>query len=216
VLVRTRVYIDGFNFYFAAFKHGRFSDYRWLDLPRFADNVLRGHRIEHVRYFTARVQPRPWKPDDLSQCRRQDDYLSALSSLARLTIHEAWFATSRVARPLTVSPVRGSRFVEVWETREKGSDVSLASFLLVDGFKDLYDTAVVVSDDSDLLDPVRLVRTELGKRVGVVRVRRDRASVFRHEADFVYGVRPWQFRQAQLPQNVTLGDGSVVSRPGGW
>ena len=46
--------------------------------------------------------------------------------------------------------------------------------MLVDGFKGLYNVAVVVSDDSDLLDPVRLVRSELGLKVGAVLVSADR------------------------------------------
>ena len=31
---RTRVYIDGFNFYYAAFRRGAFADHKWLDLVR--------------------------------------------------------------------------------------------------------------------------------------------------------------------------------------
>ena len=80
-----------------------------------------------------------------------------------------------LAGPVGVEPT----YVSVWDTEGKGSDVSLASFMLVDGFKSLYEVAVVVSDDSDLLDPVRLVRSELGLKVGVARVRVHRASVFR-------------------------------------
>ncbi|MCX6362913.1 MAG: hypothetical protein NTW58_01840 [Actinobacteria bacterium] len=88
--------------------------------------------------------------------------------------------------------------------------------MLVDGFKALYDVAVVVSDDSDLLDPVRLVRSELGLKVGGVRVRVHRASVFREEADFVRSVRRWHFATCQLPEVVDLPDGSVIRRPSGW
>ena len=40
---------------------------------------------------------------------------------------------------------------------EKGSDVNLATYLVADGFRDLYDTAVVVSNDSDLAEPLKLV-----------------------------------------------------------
>ena len=51
---------------------------------------------------------------------------------------------------------------------EKGSDVNLASHLLVDGFRDRYDLAVVISNDSDLTEPVRFVREDLNKPVGVL------------------------------------------------
>ena len=54
--------------------------------------------------------------------------------------------------------------------------MNLATRLLVDGFTGAYDTAVVISNDSDLRAPIEAARDELGLRVGVVipgtRVRR--------------------------------------------
>ena len=63
--------------------------------------------------------------------------------------------------------------VGFWVPEEKGSDVNLASHLLVDGFTGKYEVAVVVSNDADLLEPhPRLVRAVLGLPVGVVKVGR--------------------------------------------
>jgi hypothetical protein len=214
---RARVYVDGFNFDYAAFGRGRgvHAGFRWLDLARFFDVVLPELEVTHVRYFTAKVRPAPWKPGDRDARRRQACYLRAVASSPRTTIHEAKFATWRVRRPL-VGPVGVEpTYVTVWDTKEKGSDVSLASFMLMDGFKGLYDVAVIVSDDSDLLDPVRLVRSELGLEVGVVRVRAQRASVFRAEADFVRSVRRWHFATTQLP-DVIDAPGGPIRKPEGW
>ncbi len=65
------------------------------------------------------------------------------------------------------------------KTEEKGSDVNLATFLLLDGFKRDCDVAVVISNDSDLKLPLEVAQRELGVRVGVVNphppVRRSRA-----------------------------------------
>lgn len=58
--------------------------------------------------------------------------------------------------------------VEVIKTEEKGSDVNLASWLLLDGFRSDYEQAVVISNDSDLAEPIRLVRYELALPVGVL------------------------------------------------
>ncbi len=63
-------------------------------------------------------------------------------------------------------PENGPRTVEVLDTEEKGSDVNLASYLLLDGFEDAYEMAVVVSNDSDLQLPITMVRDRLRKRVG--------------------------------------------------
>ena len=42
------------------------------------------------------------------------------------------------------------------KTEEKGSDVNLASHLLLDGFQQTRDTVVVFSNDSDLRVPIRI------------------------------------------------------------
>ncbi|MBN1628298.1 MAG: NYN domain-containing protein [Thermoleophilia bacterium] len=55
--------------------------------------------------------------------------------------------------------------VEVLITEEKGSDVNLATYLLLDAFDDALDTAVVVSDDSHLLEPITLVKERLKRRL---------------------------------------------------
>jgi hypothetical protein len=53
-------------------------------------------------------------------------------------------------------------------TEEKGTDVNLATALLCDAFRGQFEAAVVVSDDSDLAEAVRVVREELGFPVGVI------------------------------------------------
>lgn len=58
------------------------------------------------------------------------------------------------------------KYVRVAITEEKGSDVNIATHLINDGWKDLYDVAIVVSNDSDLIEPIRIVKSEL-KRKGI-------------------------------------------------
>lgn len=57
---------------------------------------------------------------------------------------------------------------EVHSMEEKGSDVNLAAHLLNDAWKELYDAAVVISNDTDLVTPIRMVTTERKKEVFVV------------------------------------------------
>ena len=64
-------------------------------------------------------------------------------------------------------PQTGPRTVEILNAEEKGSDVNLASYLLMDGFENDYEMAVVISNDSDLKLPIRMTRTKLGKQIGV-------------------------------------------------
>ena len=111
--------------------------------------------IVSIKYFTAKVQPRPGNPQ---AAQRQQIYLRALATVPGLSIHYGHFIT-RPANRLLVNPIRGiGKYADVWITEEKGSDVNLASHLLVDGFRARYDLAVVVSNDSDLKEPLRFVR----------------------------------------------------------
>jgi hypothetical protein len=70
--------------------------------------------------------------------------------------------------PLANPRPGGARTVEVIKTEEKGSDVNLATFLLLDAFKRDCNVAVVISNDSDLKLPIEVAQNELGIRVGVV------------------------------------------------
>ena len=214
-LPRTIVYVDGFNFYYAAFrgKHPRAPRLKWLDICEFSRLLLPGHDVRLVRYFTAAVKPVEWDP---SQHLRQGAYLRALASLPGLSVHKGSFARWKVRRPLVDAPPEGPATALVWDTKEKGSDVNLATYLLLDAFEGAYETAIVISDDSDLLEPVRVARERLGKQVGVVRVRTDRGSVFRGKVDLLIEARAWHFEQAQLPDEVKLSTGRTVARPISW
>jgi NYN domain len=67
--------------------------------------------------------------------------------------------------------VTRARTAEVIKTEEKGSDVNLASLLVADGFRGNYEVAIVISNDSDLVLPIQIVRDELQLPVGVVNPR---------------------------------------------
>jgi len=70
--------------------------------------------------------------------------------------------------PIATPPPTGPRTVEVIKTEEKGSDVNLATYLLLDACRGDCDVAVVVTNDSDLKEPITIVREDLGMTVGVV------------------------------------------------
>jgi uncharacterized LabA/DUF88 family protein len=68
-----------------------------------------------------------------------------------------------------VTPVPGSPAkVQVLKSEEKGSDVNIACYLLLDAFENDYEVAIVVSNDSDLAEPISLVRKKLKKKVLVL------------------------------------------------
>jgi hypothetical protein len=63
---RAIAYVDGFNLYYGALKDG---PHRWLDVAELSRRLLQpSQKIVAVRYFSARVQPRPGNPQ---QTQRQ-------------------------------------------------------------------------------------------------------------------------------------------------
>ena len=71
-LIRTNVYVDGFNLYYRALRE---TPCRWLDIGQLAQRLLSNHQINRIRYFTARVSNRP---NDPTKARRQEVYIRAL------------------------------------------------------------------------------------------------------------------------------------------
>ena len=163
-LVRTAIYIDGFNFYYRAV---RGTPYKWLDLKRTCQHLLRPeHVIVSIKYYTAPVSGKR----DPDQPVRQQTYLRALrATIPELVVHNGHFLTHEISAPLANPAPGQSPTVRVLKTEEKGSDVNLAVHLLNDAWLDAYDCAVVISNDSDLAEAMRLVRAHHPtKKLGLV------------------------------------------------
>lgn len=160
--MKTYIYVDGFNLYYGALKG---TPYKWLDLAKLCQSILPKNQIVKIKYFTARVSARP---DDPQQPARQQAYLRALSTIPNLEIIYGRFLSSKVHMRLTNPPVKGSPYVQVYKMEEKGSDVNLGVHLLHDGHLSVYEVAIVISNDSDLVEPIRLVQQDLQKPVGIL------------------------------------------------
>ena len=157
--MKTNVYIDGFNLYYRALKD---TPFRWLDLRRLAETIFPQDHIGKVNYFTARLDTRPGNPQ---QRQRQQIYLRALATLPELDIYFGTFRSGVKRRPLA-QPLPGlPTHMLVRDSEEKGSDVNLATRLLVDGFNSEYEQAVVVSNDADFAGAMQYIRDGLGLRM---------------------------------------------------
>ena len=207
--MRTFLYVDGFNLYYGALKG---TSWKWLDLVALFERVLQHHHeILKVKYFTARVSG---TTVDQSKPQRQDIYLRALQHFRpEVEMYFGHFLRHRVRAPLA-RQMGERRTVEVIRTEEKGSDVNLAVHLVNDGWLDAYDCGVVVSNDSDLAEAMRLVREQHGKRIGLVTPGTGRPSQqLRKHADFVRHIRTNGLQHSQLPDPIP---GSNIRKPGKW
>lgn len=214
--MKTFLYIDGFNLYYSALKG---TTCRWLDPVRLAASAFPRNQIVATKFFTAKVTALPHAP---YQPDRQRIYWRALRTLPALEIIKGDFRTRKV-RAKVVNPPPNT--IEVYKTEEKGSDVNLGAHLLMDGFLDRYEVALVITGDSDLITPIQMVRSQLQKAVGVLNPQRlsgpdcrpERKNAgLRHAAAFYQNGVTWsQLQRAQFPNPLTDSHGTF-SKPTTW
>ena len=206
---RTIVYVDGFNFYYGEVKG---TSWKWLDPVALLRKVLGPQNVlVKVKYFTARIQP---SPNDPTVQDRQDAYLRALQAHCPLVeLYYGHFLRHRISMEHASPPPPS---VEVWKNEEKGSDVNLALHVLNDAWLNAYDCAVIVSNDSDLAESLRLVKAQNHKVIGLVTPgapkRRTSRQLSQH-ADFVKTVRTWMLVSSQLPNPIP---GTTIHKPASW
>ena len=208
--MRTAIYVDGFNLYYRAI---RGTPHKWLDLKTLFGKVLKAsHVIASIKYFTALVSSTPQDPD---KALRQKTYLRALRAhIPEIAIHYGHFLSHEVKAPLA-QPAQGRTFETVIKTEEKGSDVNLAVHLLNDAWLDAYDCAVVVSNDSDLAEAMRLVRFHHpSKIVGLISPEEGRTSKqLKIHASFVRHIRKSALAASLLPSPIL---GTSIHKPAAW
>ncbi len=117
--------------------------------------------------------------------------------------------------PLVGSGGVRSRFVRVIKTEEKGSDVNLASHMLRDGFRGSYEAAVLVTNDSDLIEPIRIVREELGLVVGILNPHKKASRVLHKHASFKKPIRAGVLSSSQFPVEIHDQKG-LIRKPAQW
>ena len=134
-----------------------------------------------------------------------------------MTIYEGNFLTKPKMRPLVNPAPGGPAHVQIWNTEEKGSDVNLATYLIRDAWQDLFDVAVVLSQDTDLNEPVRIVRDEIKRSIGVVVLDGKAPGKLATFGSFVRHITPADLAAAQFPDRVPFGKrGKSAERPIEW
>lgn len=205
----TNVYIDGFNLYYGCLKG---SKYKWLDIHALSQELLPNDSIKRIRYFTAKISSR----DDVRAPQRQQTYLRALETIPGLTVHLGHFLTSTPRMRLAEPPAKGPASVVVSKTEEKGSDVNLATYMLVDAFRNDADSFVVITNDSDFCEPLRIIRKELGKKVGVINPHATRKRSVALTGSFFKQVRPNALEKCQFPEVIIDANGRKIRKPKDW
>lgn len=214
----VNVYVDGFNLY------RRLLDDRpackWLDLEALTAQLLPEYRVNRVRYFTARIRSGLVITD--RQRANQNAYLRALETCDRTTIHYGNFLRGKRTMPVVPQSLDpDGRLVtqKVVKIEEKGSDVNLASYFLLDAMRQDADLFAILTNDSDLVTPLKLAKHELRVRTGLIlpvaTEQRSNNELRQTNPDVMVCVSESALLACQLPDEIPDSHG-VIHRPPTW
>lgn len=208
---KTIVYVDGFNLYYNLKKEKA----KWLDISKLCDRLLTDNEIVAIKYFTARVRSRV---GDLDIHVRQNIYIEALQTDPRVEVIYGHFLTNKVWMVKASDegkPLDKIQKIQVIKTEEKGSDVNIASHLLVDGFQNKYEVAAVITNDSDLKLPIGMVKNVLKKTVGIICPHEKPSKELIKSATFLKRIKSSTYLECQFPDLIKLKN-RTIHKPKAW
>ena len=180
------------------------NNLKWLDVYALASNLIKPHQsLSEVLYFTARVRNAPDKE------KRQNTYLEALQTYRGITITYGRF------QPNVITCYSCGHSYS--SPNEKMTDVNIASRMLVDSFQDKFDTAFLISGDTDLIPPIKEIKSLFPKKRIIVAFPPGRHNISLQNmahASFIIGRK--KLLDSQLPEEVTKPDGFTLRRPAEW
>lgn len=189
-------------------------------------------KVVAVKYYTASVSGKI----DQDAPRRQQALFSALGTVPEVQIYKGRFLYSEKWAGL-VQPPRAKpdgymwntpwpEVVQVKKSEEKGSDVNLGVHLVRDAFTDAFDIAYVITNDTDLVEPLRIVKQEVGKTVCIVAPCRPfkqsgkqvqvPAPSLLAVADFVHYIDDKELSVSQFPSPLNVSGRKPILRPPTW
>jgi uncharacterized LabA/DUF88 family protein len=198
---RYCIYIDGFNVYYAL-QEPLYRKHKWLNYRKLAESVIgKNDRIMGVFYFTAVVH---WKQDN---ALRHKNYIKALR----------WARVDTIQGRFMEKEVRCHRCKQLYKTHEeKRTDVNIALKLLGDAIDDLYDKALIISADTDLIPAIRAVyKYAPEKKIGVMFPIGRNNNDLRREADFRIKMPQRLLEACQFPEKIKIGN-HIIQRPNSW
>jgi uncharacterized LabA/DUF88 family protein len=234
--MKFNAYVDGFNLYRGLLKDRPES--RWLDLREFCASRWSEKSLEKVYFFTARAKER-YPGDDAP--RRQHAYLRALEStgveivLGKFAKNVDWLRINGTQHADFIEPnledtdsLVQLRFEDaannaapdfvkanVWRFGEKGTDVNLASQLVFDAWKANLSNAMVVTGDSDLQTPIRML-VDSGIQVKtLIPSLANFSTDLRNVSTYTESIHLSWLKTAQLPERVPTRTG-FITRPQKW
>jgi uncharacterized LabA/DUF88 family protein len=195
-------YVDGFNVYYALQERPAYHKYKWLNYRKLAESVT-GNKdtIEGIFYFTTFVR---WQP---ASVRRHEEYIKVLRSVGVEIIQGRFLEKN----------IKCHQCLKYFKTHEeKQTDVNIALKVLGDALDDMYDRAVIISADSDLLPVIKSVQKYAPeKEIGVMFPIGRSSYELRQSAGFRRKMPEKLLKNCQFTKEVKVGS-AIIQRPASW
>ena len=183
-LLRTRIYIDGYNLYYGCLKG---TPLKWLDpLALFQNHILpsvtatvNGKKLASdlrpvaIKFFTALILEQAAKANDSLAC--QEQYHSALNkhTPGRIETIKGYYSLTEARAKVidSVDPkklLRDCDVTDAWKLEEKQSDVNLAIHAVKDALLGGIEHVVFVTNDTDIAPALEMIRACSQVAIGLV------------------------------------------------
>jgi uncharacterized LabA/DUF88 family protein len=200
---RVISYIDGFNLYFGL-KRRNWKRYYWLNIIKLSNNLLtKDQTLITTKYFTSRIASPPDK------AKRQNTFIEALSTLDKLKIFYGKYQNNTQ---------ECKRCGNIWPApNEKMTDVNISVELLSDAFQDKFDTALLISGDSDLTGPIKKINELFpNKRVVIAFPPETFSFELSKIADAYFAIGRKKLAASVFDEEIIKKDGFILKRPSRW
>ena len=200
---RVIAYVDGYNLYYGL-RSKHWQRYYWLNIAALIRQLLKPEKkLVLAKYFTTVVKI----PED--RRLRQAAYIDALSTLTNFEIYFGQFLEDQI-----ICRHCGHTYTTY---HEKMTDVNISVELMSDAFQDRFDTALLISADSDLVGPIQTVRRLFPTKEVIAVFPPNRSSyAIEQAAHQTLHIGRNELAKSQFPEIVNKANGVALRRPSLW
>lgn len=194
--------VDGFNLYHSLADDKSLNSIKWLDIRNLCYCFKFSDTIEKIVYFTALTN---WSQEKV---KRHQNLIKIYRDLEIEIVLGEFRRKSKKCREC-------NKYFDTFE--EKRTDVNIAIKLFELAYLDLFDTAIIISGDSDLIPAISTVKRIFpNKKVGIMIPFNRKAEELKAVCDFHYKIKRKHLYQSVLADPYILKNGTMLSCPSGW
>ncbi len=199
---RIAFFIDGFNLYHSLSNEPSYHKYKWLNLAKLSNNFIKkSDTISQLYYFTALAH---W---DQKKVAKHKLYIRALEFYGIEVVYGKFKMRDKKCHICN----------RTYKTpEEKQTDVNIAIYLLSGAINDIYDKAIIISGDSDLIPAIKAVKSNFpSKEIGVAIPIGRTAEELRNNSHFNFRIKEKHLQTSLLPYEIDI-NGMQLVCPSTW